>query len=132
LLLWTPSDAGKNATPQLGVGVRVGTEAIVHPARAFIASASPFHALVKLDFSNTFNTVRRDCIFDSVATHLPSLYFIFSYEMPLSLLHGNKDDGNLHSAEVVQQGDPLGLLLLCLCISEALTQSKCTFTAGYL
>jgi len=44
-------------------------------------------------------------------------------------LHGSY---TLLSAEGVHQGDPLGPLLFSLGISEALTQSKCTFTAGYL
>jgi len=50
------------APRQLGVGVRGGAEAIVHAARSYISSASPYHAIVKLDFENAFNTVRRDCI----------------------------------------------------------------------
>jgi len=89
------------APHQLGVRVCGGAEAIVHAARAFVASASPLHALVKLDFSNAFNTVRRDCIFESVATHLPSLlsYVISSNESPSYLLHGSY---TLHSAEGVQ------------------------------
>jgi len=89
---WATTELHSTLAPhQLGVGVRGGAEAIVHAARAFVASASPFHALVKLDFSNAFNTVRRDCIFESVATHLPSIlpYVISSYESPSSLLHGS-------------------------------------------
>jgi len=53
------------------------------------------------------NTVRRDCIFESVATNLSSLsrYVISSYESPSFLLNGSY---TLHSSEGVQQGDPLG------------------------
>jgi len=38
-------------------------DAIVHAARAFVATASPFHAVVKLAFIIAFNAVRRGCIF---------------------------------------------------------------------
>ena len=57
----------KLAPRQLGVGVHGGTGAIVHAARAYVASASPIHALVKLDFQNAFNTICRDCIFEAVS-----------------------------------------------------------------
>ena len=49
--------SSKLAPRQLGVGVRGGAEAIVHAARAFVESSSPFHALVKLDFRNAFNSI---------------------------------------------------------------------------
>jgi len=39
---------------QLGVGVRGRAERIVHAARTYLASSSPWHALVKLDFMNVF------------------------------------------------------------------------------
>ena len=38
----------------------------------------------------------------------------------------------LHSSEGVQQGDPLCSLLFSLAISDILSQSGCTYTAGYL
>jgi len=55
---------------QLGVGVRGGAEAVVHAVRSYVSSASPYHAIVKLDFQNAFNTVCKDCIFESQNTFL--------------------------------------------------------------
>jgi len=49
--LWATVEFLSTLAPhQLGLGVRGGAEPIVHAARAFVASASIFHALVKLDF----------------------------------------------------------------------------------
>jgi len=56
------------APRQPGVGVPGGAEANVHAAQAFVSSASPCHALIKLDMVNAFNTIRRDSIFDTVAS----------------------------------------------------------------
>ena len=47
---------------QLGVGIAGGCEAAVHAARRFLNSSSSSYILVKLDFSNAFNTLRRDAI----------------------------------------------------------------------
>ena len=108
----------KLAPRQLGVGVRGGAEAIVHAARAFVASSSPYHALVKLDFQNAFNAIRRDCLLESVAVYVPQIlpYVLASYGSPSTLVHG---PFSLSSAEGVQQGDPQGPLLFSLAISDA-------------
>ena len=44
---------------QLGYGVRGGAEAAVHAARKFLQNLEDGHALVKLDFTNAFNSIRR-------------------------------------------------------------------------
>jgi len=54
--------AGMLAPIQLGVGVAGGVEAAVHAARRFVAGMNDDEALVKLDFSNAFNSIRRDTI----------------------------------------------------------------------
>ncbi len=48
------------APHQLGYGVRGGAEPAVHAARKFLSNLDPKHAIVKLDFSNAFNSIRRD------------------------------------------------------------------------
>jgi len=44
---------------QLGVGVSGGADAAVHAMRRLLTNLPPGHAVVKLDFSNAFNRVRR-------------------------------------------------------------------------
>ena len=45
---------------QVGVGVSGGAEAAVHPVRRFVETLEDDNVLVKLDFANAFNTIRRD------------------------------------------------------------------------
>ena len=48
---------------QLGVGTTSGAEAIVHACRNLIGDAgSTNKVLLKTDFKNAFNTIRRDCV----------------------------------------------------------------------
>ena len=48
------------APRQLGFGVKGGAEAAVHAARVYLRNLQPSSAMVKLDFCNAFNTIRRD------------------------------------------------------------------------
>jgi hypothetical protein len=59
---------------QLGFGVPRATEAAAHAAHSYIAGLQPGHGLLKLDFSNAFNKVRRDDTFQTVHDELPELY----------------------------------------------------------
>src|SRR6201996_555972 len=73
----------------------------------FLENMSDQEVIVKLDFSNAFNTVRRDAILNAVATELPELYRLcYSAHAEASLLQ--LGDHTVVSAEGVQQGDPLG------------------------
>ena len=56
---------------QLGVGVKGGCEAVVHAARAFLISCPAGSALLKIDFNNAFNTLRRDSMLEAVQRHIP-------------------------------------------------------------
>ena len=58
---------------QLGVGVPGGAEAAVHAARRLVGNLPVDHIIVKLDFSNAFNCIRRNVIFDAVATKTPEI-----------------------------------------------------------
>ena len=51
---------------QLGFGTPMGIEAAVHDARIYLHNMDPTHLLLKLDFSNAFNAIRRDKILSSV------------------------------------------------------------------
>ena len=100
---------------QLGFGVKGGVEAAIHAARCYLHHLTPGHAVIKLDFKNAFNSVRRDKMLGSVLDLAPKIYqFVHSaYSMPSSLFWG---DRILHSMEGVQQGYPLGPLHFCLAI----------------
>ena len=70
---------GDSFTPvQLGVGISGGCEAAVHATRRFIAHMPDSHVLVKLDFSNAFNCVRRYATLSSNASTIPDIQLLLS------------------------------------------------------
>ena len=89
------------APRQLGYGVSGGSEAAVHAARCFLNNMDACQAMVKLDFANAFNSIRRDCMLKAVQSLCPSLYaFVHSaYANPSNLLWGDK---TITSAEGVR------------------------------
>ena len=73
----------KLAPLQFGFGTQLGCEAAVHAARMYLANCPSNHLLLKLDFSNAFNCLRRDKMLMAVKNSVPELYnFVFS-------AHGN-------------------------------------------
>ena len=116
---------------QLGVGVSRGIEVGIHSARSFISNLISGQVLVKLDFSNAFNSVRRDSILEAVAQHIPAIHaFTYStYAKESRLFFGG---ATLASAEGVQQGDPLGPLLFCLASLPLLSSCNAPLKFGYL
>jgi hypothetical protein len=119
------------APTQLGVGVKGGAEALTHAARRYLLSLDEERAFVKLDFSNAFNSVRRDAVLEAVAKHQPDLlaFSIAAYGSPSQLWVG---DQHISSEEGVQQGDPLGPLLFCLALDSPLKDAQVEFISGYL
>jgi hypothetical protein len=65
---------GNLAPLQLGIGVSCGCEAAIHSTRRFIAHIPNDYAVVKLDFANAYNSIRRDAILLAVAKTLPDIY----------------------------------------------------------
>ena len=60
---------------QMGVGTPKGAEAAVHAIRAFVTShTSRNKVLLKIDFKNAFNQVRRDVILNQVKINTPEIY----------------------------------------------------------
>ena len=125
--------AAKDATPrcttiltpiQLGVGTRGGSEALVHAARRYLDLKSSDRAFVKLDFTNAFNSIRRDSMLEAVTLSCPDLlpFVTSAYGSSSHLWLG---DRLLSSEEGVQQGDPLGPLLFCITIHPLLAGCQC-------
>jgi len=110
---------------QLGVGVAGGVEATVHATRRLVQNLPPGHVIVKLDFSNAFNCIRRDLILDRVALHIPEIYRLVhaAYTCEPILIFG---EHQLLSSEGAQQGDPLGSLEFCEAIHPLLTSLHST------
>jgi len=102
---------------QLGVGVKNGVEAAVHAARIWIEQAreDTSKALLKIDFSNAFNEVRRDIVLSEVKIKFPEIFpFVCeSLHYESNLYFGTT---KILSQTGVQQGDPLGPALFSLAI----------------
>ena len=105
-------DMGTILAPhQLGYGTKNGAEAAVHAARLFLQGMVDDQVMLKLDFKNAFNCIRRDKMLKAVEDLAPIIlpFVASAYCSTTSLFWGEKV---LDSAEGVQQGDPLGPVVL--------------------
>jgi len=116
---------------QLGVGIPGGAEAAVHATRRWLTTMPEDNVLVKLDFTNAFNTLRRDSLLEAVAKEIPELYRFAhaSYSNRPLLRYGSSI---ILSEEGTQQGDPLGPLEFCLVLQPLLIKLKSDLRIGYL
>ncbi len=91
---------------QLGYGTPLGVEVAAHSARLYLSNLPSDQVLLKLDFKNAFNSVRRGMMLESIEEFAPELFpDLFScYSAPSSL---SFNDTVIRSSEGVQQGDPL-------------------------
>src|SRR5688572_13974202 len=87
--------------------------------------------LVKLDFTNAFNTLRRDSLLEAVARDIPDLYRFAhaAYSNRPMLRHGSNI---IRSEEGTQQGDPLGPLEFCITLQPILLQLKSELRVAFL
>jgi hypothetical protein len=116
---------------QLGVGASGGCEAAIHASRRFLQFMQNEHVMVKLDFTNAFNSLHRQDMLLAAQDRIPELYaFIFSaYSQPSNLYFGVH---TLQSNEGPQQGDPIGPLLFSNTIHPLLLSLESDLTVGYL
>ena len=77
--------------------------------RRLVSNMPDDHVLVKLDFSNAYNSVRRDTVLESVADKMSELYRFTRASLACSpkLIYNTY---TIESAEGSQQGDPLRVL----------------------
>ena len=113
------------------VRVSSGCEAAARAACQYLGPMSSGQVMVKLDFKNTFNFLRRDNILEAVRSTCPELFhFVYSaYSTPSSLFCG---EYIIQSEEGVQQGDPLGPLLFCLTIHPIISRLQSEIKVFYL
>src|SRR6218665_3139141 len=110
---------------------RGGCEAAVHATRRFVSAMRPGQMLVKLDFTNAFNTLRRDAMIEAVYTAIPEIYpfALQSYSAPSNLKFGYL---SLSSQVGPQQGDPLGPLLFRLPLQPVLQSLESGLKVGFM
>ena len=116
---------------QLGVGVKGGVEAAVHAARRFISNLEAGDVMAKIDFTNAFNTIRRDSMLEAVRYSLPSIYNF------CKLSYGSNSWLNFKGTKIIsqegcQQGDPLGPLLFSVAIHSIVLSLSSDLVLGYL
>jgi hypothetical protein len=99
---------------QFGVAVPSGLEGIVHTFRRLTADDCDERIVVKVDFTNAFNSMERAVFIAAVDHHLPVLapFVRAAYSSPSTLYFG--DRATVPSAGGAQQGDPLGPALFAL------------------
>ena len=70
------------------------------------------HAIVKLNFSNAFNSPHRDVMHRAVAENVPENYefCLLQFDSSAAVIFSN----HTILSQGVQKGDPLGPLLFCL------------------
>jgi len=121
----------KLAPHQLGFGIQQGAEAAAHAARSLLANMGSGEAMLKIDFTNAFNTLSRDVMLSVIRDELPELFpFIDScYSGQSFLIFGQY---TLLSDEGPQQGDPLGPLLFCAATMRLVNRIKSVFNLWYM
>ena len=111
---------------QVGMGVRVGCEAIVHAVSRLLedpSTPSDDRWTLLLDFSNACNSINRSCMFEEIRTCIPSLApWMESCYGAQPILH--LGDNQILSCCGVQQRDPFGPLGFALTLQPNVERMK--------
>ena len=110
---------------QLGVGAKVGAEAVIHAVRLAFKEHPEWVAL-KIDFVNAFNSIDRSLIQAQLVEHFPSLlpYFRARYGTTTRLTIPVLDNDFIMSETGVQQGNPLGPFFFALGLQALLNRDQ--------
>ena len=111
---------------QLGFGTSMGAES-AHAARTYLHHLPPFHILVKLDFKNALNTIRRDKMLEALMESIPEL-FSMSFPVTLCLLPCSFTRPPCNRLRGSNKMIPL---LVCLTIHSLITHLKTEFRVFY-
>ena len=115
---------------QLGVGVAGGAEATNHATCRYLKLMPDNHILVKLDFCNAFNSIRRDLVLDSIADKMAQLCFVYASCSSNPILTFASQV--IRSKEEFQQGNPLSSLGFCGAIHSTLTIFNSNLRIGFM
>ena len=96
---------------QLGYGTSMGAEAAVHAARTYLHNMPNDHLLLKVDFSNAFNSIRRDKMLQTCLRYTPEIYPLVhsAYAIPSYLFSGR---ASLNHLKGLNREIPLALFCL--------------------
>ena len=123
--------AAQLAPIQLGVSIPGGAEAAVHALRRCADDLPNDHIIVKLDFTNAFNTLRCDEMLDAIWRQVPEIYN-FAHATYNGAPHLQFGDFTILFMEGPQQEDPLSSLEFCLTIQPMLVSLTSELKIGFL
>ena len=119
---------------QLGVSFKRGAEAAVHAVRKFITNnidSNDHKIIVKLDMVRAFNSVRRDHVLQACldrTLEVAKLSF-FANSKPSSIITSGH---SITSSTGVEQGDPVGPLLLAFAVDHIASGVEAELNVWYL
>lgn len=112
---------------QWGIGSQGGPEVVAHAAHLFTSRVEEDSgmAIQLVDFTNAFNSIRRRPIFLALERYVPSLvpWYRWCYGSASEIWFSDGTPA-AKCQTGVRQGDPLGCLLFCLGIHQALQEAQ--------
>ena len=104
---------------QLSVSIPGRAEAAIHALRRYAKHLPKDYIIIKPDFTNAFNTLRRDAMLEAVGREIPELHN-FAHATCTGAPVLQFGEFTILSEEGPQQGDPLSSAEFCLTIHPLL------------